>query len=422
MSSHETNTVIRALQRVESARLVARVARMVRDVSLAEEIAQDTFLAALEHWPKRGVPSQPGAWLMATAQRRAIDALRRRKTASRRQDELAAELDVQGNDVTDLDTALDDDIGDELLSLLFAACHPLLSTEARVTLTLRLFGGLTSHEIARAFLTSEATIAQRIVRAKRALAEVQGDLSVPRVSELAERLPSVLEVVYLIFNEGYSATQGADLMRPELCVEALRLGQQLVKLAPLEPEAHALLALMELQASRTAARFTDNGEPVPLLEQDRTLWDQRLIAEGCAALARAAELATRAGPYQLQAEIAACHARASAAEDTDWAEIAAMYSRLVKQAPSPVIEINRAVAVSMASGPSAGLVLIDRLRADPALRSYALLPAVRADLLFKLCRFEEAAKDFERAASLTQNHREREGWLARAEACRTPKS
>jgi RNA polymerase sigma factor (sigma-70 family) len=419
---HDTNTVIRELQRVESARLVARIARIVRDVGLAEEIAQDAFVAALEHWPHSGVPSQPGAWLMAAAQRRAIDALRRRQTATRRQDELSAQLDVQGNDVTDPDTALDDDIGDELLSLLFASCHPALSTEARVTLTLRLFGGLTTDEIARAFLTSEQTIAQRVVRAKRTLAEAEVEISVPRGDALGERLPSVLEVVYLIFNEGYAATHGADLMRPDLCVEALRLGQQLAKLAPPAAEAHALLALMELQASRTAARFADGGEPIPLLEQDRTLWDQRLIVEANAALARAAELAERAGQYQLQAEIAACHARASTPEDTDWAQIAALYGRLAKLQPSPVVEVNRAVAVSMASGPRAGLALIDRLRGEPVLRSYALLPAVRADLLFKLCRFDEAADEFERAAGLTRNQREREGWLARAEFCRTPKS
>ncbi|HTU61484.1 MAG TPA: sigma-70 family RNA polymerase sigma factor [Polyangiales bacterium] len=415
----DTNTIIRELLRVESARLVARIARIVRDVGLAEEITQDAFVAALEHWPNTGIPGQPGAWLMAAAQRRAIDALRRKQTATRRQHELSVQLDGQGNDVTDLDTALDDDIGDELLSLLFASCHPVLSTEARVTLTLRLFGGLTTDEIARAFLTSEQTIAQRIVRAKRTLAESRVEIAVPRGDELGERLPSVLEVVYLIFNEGYAATRGADLLRPDLCVEALRLGQQLARLAPQAAETHALLALMELQASRTAARFADGGEPIPLLEQDRSLWDQRLIDEGTAALARAAELAERAGPYQLQAEIAACH---STQEDTNWAQIAALYGQLAKLQPSPVVEVNRAVAVSMASGPSAGLAVIDRVRSEPALRSYALLPAVRGDLLFKLCRFDEAAEEFEQAARLTHNQRERDGWLARADFCREPKS
>jgi RNA polymerase sigma-70 factor, ECF subfamily len=419
VSEHETHAVIRSLQRAESARLVARVARIVRDLGLAEEIAQDAFLAALERWPESGVPDNPAAWLMATAQRRAIDALRRRKTVTRHQ---AAEHDHHDLAMKDLDTALDDDIGDDLLSLLFASCHPVLSPEARIALTLRLFGGLSTDEIARAFLATEPAIAQRIVRAKRTLAEAHVDLAVPRSAELQERLGSVLEVVYLIFNEGYAATAGDDVLRPSLCGEALRLSRLLAELAPNEPEALGLFALLQLQASRTAARFAHDGAPIPLPEQERALWDTRLIGGGLQALARANELSSAPGAYTLQAEIAACHARASAADETDWARIAALYAQLSKRQPSPVVEINRVVAVSMASGPSAGLALLDRLRSEPSLRSYPLLPAVRGDLLFQLCRFDEAAKEFARAAALTQNQRERAGWLARAEQCRMPRS
>jgi len=418
MSASETHRAIDAVWRIESARLIAGLTRMVRDVGLAEDLAQDALVAALERWPETGVPDNPGAWLMTTAKRRAIDQLRRRTLHAEREGEIAVEIEAQLDAATpDLDAALDDHVGDDLLRLVFTACHPVLSTEARVALTLRLLGGLTTEEIARAFLAPVPTIAQRIVRAKRTLAEARVPFEVPRGPELAERLASVLEVVYLIFNEGYSATAGDDWMRPALCEDALRLGRILAGLAPGEPEVHGLVALMEIQASRLGARVTPSGEPVLLLEQDRARWDPLLIRRGLAALARAEELGGALGPYALQAAIAACHARARTADATDWARIAALYGALARVAPSPVVELNRAVAVSMASGPAAGLELADRLAAEPSMRGYHLFPSVRGDFLARLGRADEARAEFERAASITRNSRERELLLARARAC-----
>jgi RNA polymerase sigma factor (sigma-70 family) len=418
MSASETHRAIDAVWRIESARLIAGLTRMVRDVGLAEDLAQDALVAALERWPETGVPDNPGAWLMTTAKRRAIDQLRRRTLHAEREGEIAVEIEAQLDAATpDLDAALDDHVGDDLLRLVFTACHPVLSTEARVALTLRLLGGLTTEEIARAFLAPVPTIAQRIVRAKRTLAEARVPFEVPRGPELAERLASVLEVVYLIFNEGYSATAGDDWMRPALCEDALRLGRILAGLAPGEPEVHGLVALMEIQASRLGARVTPSGEPVLLLEQDRARWDPLLIRRGLAALARAEELGGALGPYALQAAIAACHARARTPDATDWARIAALYGALARVAPSPVVELNRAVAVSMASGPAAGLELADRLAAEPSMRGYHLFPSVRGDFLARLGRADEARAEFERAASITRNSRERELLLARARAC-----
>jgi RNA polymerase sigma factor (sigma-70 family) len=406
-----------AVWRIESARLIAGLARIVRDVGLAEELAQDALVAALERWPESGVPDNPGAWLMATAKHRAIDALRRGKRIERKHEELGHEIEAQREAATpDLDAAIDDDVGDDLLRLMFTSCHPVLSTEARVALTLRLLGGLTTEEIARAFLVSEPTVAQRIVRAKRTLAEARVPFEVPRGPELAARLSSVLEVIYLVFNEGYSATAGDDWMRPALCEDALRLGRILAELIPKEPEVHGLVALMEIQASRSRARIGPSGEPILLFDQDRARWDLLLIRRGLAALERAEQLGAR-GPYTLQAAIAACHARARTPADTDWARIAALYEELAQLAPSPVVQLNRAVALAMALGPEAGLELVDTLTSDPSLRSYHLLPSVRGDLLAKLGRSEEARAEFERAASLTRNERERKLLLGRAASC-----
>jgi RNA polymerase sigma factor (sigma-70 family) len=413
-----THRAIEAVFRIESARLIAGLARIVRDVGLAEELAQDALVIALERWPESGVPDNPGAWLMATAKHRAIDLLRRKTLAERKHEELGRELDSRPV-APDLDAAIDDQVGDDLLRLVFISCHPVLSTEARVALTLRLLGGLTTAEIARAFLVPEATIAQRIVRAKRTLAEARVPFEVPRGAELRARLASVLEVLYLVFNEGYSATAGDDWMRPALCEDALRLGRILAELAPGEPEVHGLVALMEIQASRTGARIGPTGEPVLLLDQDRARWDHVLIGRGLAALGRAEDLGGALGPYALQAAIAACHARARTAAETDWAGIAALYDALAQLAPSPVVDLNRAVAVAMAFGPAAGLELVDALTSEPSLEGYHLLPSVRGDLLAKLGRFEEARPEFERAASLTRNSRERQLLLARAAACRT---
>ncbi|MGI9181208.1 MAG: RNA polymerase sigma factor [Longimicrobiaceae bacterium] len=413
----DTHGAIEAVWRIESARVIARLARMVGDVGLAEDLAQDALVAALERWPETGVPDNPGAWLMTAAKRRAIDMFRRSKLLERKHAELGHELEAQLESAApDLDAALDDPIGDDLLRLVFICCHPVLSTEAQVALTLRLLGGLTTEEIGRAFLVPVATLAQRIVRAKRTLAEARVPFEVPRGADLAARLSSVLEVVYLIFNEGYSATAGEDWMRPVLCEDALRLGRILAELAPQEPEVHGLVALMEIQASRLRARVSPSGEPVLLLDQDRSRWDQLLIRRGLAALARAEALGGAFGPYALQAAIAACHARARTPEETDWVRIAALYDALSQLAPSPVVELNRAVAVAMAFGPAAGLDLVDALTSEPSLKSYHLLPSVRGDLLAKLGRFGEARMEFERAASLTRNARERELLLERAAA------
>ena len=420
MTASDTHRAIDAVWRIEQAKLIAGLARMVRDVGLAEELAQDALIAALERWPEQGIPDNPGAWLMATAKHRAIDRLRRNKLAERKHEELGHELAVeQETGGPDLDAALDDDIGDDLLRLMFTACHPLLSTEARTALTLRLIGGLTTEEIARAFLVPEPTVAQRIVRAKRSLAEARVPFEVPRGDDRAARLSSVLEVIYLVFNEGYTATAGDDWVRPALCEEALRLGRILAELVPQEPEVHGLVALMEIQASRLRARIGPSGEPVLLLDQDRARWDQLLIRRGLAALERAEALDSAPGPYALQAAIAACHARARTGAETDWARIAALYEALARLTPSPVVELNRAVAVAMAFGPAAGLELVDALAAEPLLAGYHLLPSVRGDLLAKLGRAEEARAEFERAASLTSNARERELLLARAAAAVT---
>jgi RNA polymerase sigma factor (sigma-70 family) len=409
---------IDAVWRIESARLIARLARLVRDIGTAEELAQDALVAALEQWPATGVPDNPGAWLMTAAKHRGIDRLRRAKLIERKHEALGHELDSEQADPTaDLEKVIDDDIGDDLLRLVFTACHPILSTEARTALTLRLLGGLTTDEIARAFLVAEPTIAQRIVRAKRTLAGARVPFEVPRGDERAARLSSVLEVVYLIFNEGYSATAGDDWMRPQLCEDALRLGRILAELAPAEPEVHGLVALMEIQASRAHARTGPNGEPVLLLDQDRTRWDPLLIRRGLAALERAQKLGGTQGPYALQAAIAACHARARNAEETDWPRIAALYFALAGLTPSPVVELNRAVAVAMAFGPAAGLELVDALRSERALENYHLMPSVRGDLLVKLGRRDEARAEFERAAAMTRNERERALLLGRAAEC-----
>jgi len=418
LAGDETHRAINAVFRIESARLIAGLARIVRDVGLAEELAQEALVAALERWPEAGVPDNPGAWLMATAKHRAIDEVRRRKRLERKHEELGHEIEAQRDAAgPDLDTAIDDEVGDDLLRLVFTSCHPVLSTEARVALTLRLLGGLTTDEIARAFLVPEPTVAQRIVRAKRTLAEERVPFEVPRGAELAARLSSVLEVIYLIFNEGYSATAGDDWMRPALCDEALRLGRILAELAPSEPEVHGLIALMEIQASRAGARIDEGGAPILLLDQNRARWDQMLIRRGLAALERAEALDGAGGPYALQAAIAACHARARTADETDWRRIAALYDALAQRAPSPVVELNRSVAVSMAFGPAEGLTIVDALTSEPSLRNYHLLPGVRGDLLFKLGRFDEARAEFERAASLTRNARERDLLLERAAAC-----
>ena len=417
MAASDTHRAINAVWRIESARLIAGLARMVRDVGVAEDLAQEALLAALERWPESGIPDNPGAWLMATAKHRAIDLLRRSKLLERKHEELGREIEAQQEMAApDLDAAIDANIGDDLLRLVFISCHPVLSTEARVALTLRLLGGLTTEEIARAFLVPEPTVAQRIVRAKRTLAEKRAPFEVPRGAELGARLSSVLEVIYLVFNEGYSATAGDDWMRPALCGDALRLGRILAELVPREPEVHGLVALMEIQASRSRARTGPSGEPVLLLDQDRARWDHVLVRRGLVALERAEALGGAQGPYALQAAIAACHARARTPAETDWARIAELYEALARLTPSPVVELNRAVAVAMAFGPAAGLELVDALTSEPALRSYHLLPSVRGDLLAKLGRFDEARAECERAASLTRNARERELLLERAAA------
>jgi RNA polymerase sigma-70 factor (ECF subfamily) len=417
-ASDAQHRAIHAVFRLESAKLIARLSRLVRDVGVAEDLAQDALVAALEQWPESGVPDNPGAWLMATSRNRAINGLRRRAMLDRKHAQLGRELDADAARVVDdLEAALDDGIGDDLLRLVFITCHPVLSTEARVALALRLLGGLTTGEIARAFLVSEATIAQRIVRAKRMLAEQRVPFEVPRGEELAPRLASVLAVIYLVFNEGYAATAGDDVLRTALTEDALRLGRILVGLVPEEPEAFGLVALMELNASRSAARTSASGDPVLLLDQNRALWDRIQIDRGLAALARAEALGGAHGPYALQAAIAACPARARAPGETDWSRIAALYGELAEHVPSPVVALNRAVAVSMAEGPLAGLALIDALANEPLLRDYHLLPSARADLLVKLDRMPEAAAEFERAASLAQNARQRERLLGRAAAC-----
>jgi RNA polymerase sigma factor (sigma-70 family) len=410
----DTHKAIDAVWRIESARLIAGLARMVRDIGVAEELAQDALVAALEQWPQEGIPRNPGAWLMTAAKHRALDHLRRNKRLERKHEELGYQLEAEQMAVPDFESSLDNPVGDDLLRLIFTACHPALSAEARVALTLRLLGGLTTGEIARAFLVAEPTIAQRIVRAKRALSDAGVPFEVPRGPELAARLSSVLEVVYLIFNEGYSATAGEDWMRPALCEDALRLGRILAELVPEEPEVHGLVALMEIQASRSNARVDASGKPILLLEQNRSLWNQLLIRRGLAALDRAQKLNAAPGPYTLQAAIAACHARAIAPEETNWERIAALYAELAQIAPSPIVELNRAVAIAMAFGPEAGLELVDALTSEPALENYHLLPSVRGDFLFKLGRFDEARAEFQRAASLTRNSRERELLLDRA--------
>ena len=418
----DTHRAIDAVWRIESPRLIAGLARIVRDVGLAEDLAQDALVVALEQWPQSGVPDNPGAWLMAIAKNRAIDRLRRNQLLERKHEVLGREVAVREMTVPDLTAGLDNDVGDDLLRLVFIACHTVLSTEARVALTLRLLGGLTTEEIARAFLVPEPTIAQRIVRAKRTLAEKHVPFEVPRRAELAERFSSVLEVIYLIFNEGYAATAGDDWLRPGLCEDALRLGRILAELAPTEPEVHGLVALMEIQSSRSRARVGPSGEPVLLLDQNRAQWDQLLIRRGLAALERADKLGAERGPYAVQGAIAACHARARIPEETDWARIVELYDQLSELIPSPVIELNRAVAVGMAFGPQAGLELVDTLTSEPALANYHLLPSVRGDLLKKLGRLDEARSEFERAAALTRNAPERELLLERARALGTPQA
>jgi RNA polymerase sigma factor (sigma-70 family) len=415
----DPRAAVDAVWRIESPKIIGALARIVRDVGLAEDLAQDALVAALQQWPGQGVPQNPGAWLMAAAKHRAIDHFRRHKRIERKHGELGRDLEErQGNTVAELDAALDEDVEDDVLRLVFTACHPVLSTEARVALTLRLLGGLTTEEIARAFLVPEPTIAQRIVRAKKTLAGRRVPFEVPRGAELAARLSSVLEVIYLVFNEGYAATAGDDWIRPELCEEALRLGRMLAELMPGEPEVHGLVALMEIQASRARARVGPGGEPILLLEQNRALWDRLLIRRGLAALERAERLGGAEGPYTLQAALAACHARALTPEATDWPRIVGLYERLAALMPSPIVELNRAVAVSMASGAAAGLALVDSLRDQPLLERYHLLPSVRGDLLLKLGRLDEARAEFERAASLTRNARERALLLARAATAR----
>jgi RNA polymerase sigma factor (sigma-70 family) len=418
MSTADTDRVVEAVWRIESAKIIGALARMLRNVGLAEELAQDALVNALERWPQTGVPDNPAAWLMAVAKNRALDHLRHLAMQRAKESELTYEIESQLQDAAPgLDAVPDDDIGDNLLRLIFISCHPVLSTEARAALALRLLGGLTTEEIARAFLVSEATVAQRIVRAKRTLAEAKVPFEVPQADQLVARLVSVLQVIYLIFNEGYSASAGGDWMRPQLCEEALRLGRILAELMPAEAEVHGLVALMEIQSSRLRARVGPNGEPVLLLDQDRTRWDQLLIRRGLGALARAGQLGQGYGPYALQAAIAACHARALTPGATDWQRIAALYDALAQLAPSPVVELNRAVVLSMAYGPAAGLELVDALAAEASLKHYHLLPSVRGDLLAKLGRRGEARVEFERAAALTNNLRERELLLARAQAC-----
>ena len=420
-ATDSTHRAIEAVWRIEAARLIAGLARLVRDIGQAEELAQDALVAALEQWPQTGVPDNPGAWLMSVAKRRAIDQIRRRERFERKQEEIGRDLETRRDPSEDeFDAVLDSaegNISDDLLRLVFTACHPVLSTEARVALTLRVLGGLTTTEIARAFLVPESTVAQRIVRAKKALTKAGVEFDAPVGDELAARLPSVLEVIYLVFNEGYSATAGDDWMRPALCEDALRLGRILAELVPNEPEVHGLMALMEIQASRSRARTGPGGEPILLLEQDRTRWDHLLIHRGLRALERATRLGGARGPYALQAALAACHGRARTAEETDWALIAALYRELAAVLPSPVVELNRAVAVSMAYGPAAGLELVDALAEEPTLKSYHLLPSVRGDLLVKLGRRREAIAEFERAAALTANERERALLLDRAASC-----
>jgi len=414
VTAPDAHRAIDAVWRIESARLIAGLARIVGNVGLAEELAQDALVAALEQWPESGVPRNPGAWLMTIGKRRAIDHIRRNQRFERKLEELGRELEAEGEQAPEVEAVLDDDIGDDLLRLVFTACHPVLSTEARVALTLRVVGGLTTEEIARAFLVPESTVAQRIVRAKRTLAAARVPFEVPQGPELVDRLSSVLEVIYLVFNEGYAATAGDDWMRPALCEEALRLGRIVAELVPDEPEVHGLVGLMEIQTSRSAARVGPSGEPVLLLDQDRGRWDQLFIRRGLAALERAEALGGALGPYALQAAIAACHGRARTAEETDWARIAALYEALAQLAPSPVVELNRAVALAMAFGPATGLELVDALTSDPSLEGYHLLPSVRGDLLAKLGRLDEAREEFERAASLTHNERERTLLLERA--------
>ena len=419
MTATDVHRAIDAVWRIESARLIAGLTRIVRDVGLAEDLAQDALVAALEQWPESGVPDNPGAWLMATAKHRAIDHLRRGTRLDRKHEQIARELEAeQERAVPDLDAALDDHVGDDLLRLVFIACHPVLATEARVALTLRLLGGLATDEIARAFLVPEPTIAQRIVRAKRTLADAHVPFEVPRGDEFTARLSSVLQVIYLVFNEGYAATAGDDWMRPALCEDALRLGRILAGLVPQEPEGHGLVALMEIQASRSRARLGPKGKPILLLDQDRARWDHVLVRRGLVALERAEQLGGSLGPYALQAAIAACHARAHTAEETDWARIASLYEALAQITPSPVVELNRAVAIGMAFGPAAGLELVDALISEPSLKAYHLLPSVRGDLLSKLGRYDEARVEFKRAASLTRNARERDLLLERAREVR----
>jgi len=424
MTQEATHRAIEAVWRIESAKVIAHVARLVRDVGLAEELAQDALVSALEHWPEAGLPNNPGAWLMAAAKNRALDRLRQDALHARKHEELGHDLDaLQAHVVPDFVDALaeasEDDIGDDLLRLVFTACHPLLSTDARVALTLRLIGGLTTDEIARAYLVPEKTIAQRIVRAKRTLTEARVPFEVPRAANLPARLGSVLEVIYLIFNEGYSATAGDDWMRPALCAEALRMGRIVAELMPDESEVLGLVALMEIQASRTSARVDAEGRPVLLMDQDRSRWDPLLIRRGLIALARAESLGGARGPYALQAALAACHARARKAEATDWAQIVALYDALAQVAPSPVIELNRAVAVGMAFGPAAGLEIVDALGNEPSLANYHWLPSVRGDLLAKLGRLDEARTEFERAADMARNARERDLLMARAHAVKS---
>ena len=418
MTTSDTHRVIDAVWRIESARIIAGLARILRDVGLAEELAQDALVAALEKWPESGVPDNPGAWLTAVAKHRAIDLLRKSKLIERKHEDLGRELEAeQFMASTNFDTDAEDDVGDDLLRLVFTACHPVLSSDARIALTLRLLGGLSTDEIARAFLVPEPTVAQRIVRAKRTLTEAHVPFEVPRGDALAARLASVLQVIYLIFNEGYSATAGDNWMRPALCEEALRLGRILAELTPKEPEVHGLVALMEIQASRARARTGPSGEPILLFDQNRAHWDQLLIRRGLGALKRAEQLGGTLGPYALQAAITACHARARTPDETDWPRIAALYDALAQIAPSPVVDLNRAVALSMAFGPSVGLELVDALTAEPSLKNYHLLPSVRGDLLVKLGRFDEAVVEFKRAAALTRNTRERELLLERAAGC-----
>lgn len=417
MAATDTHLAIDAVWRIESPKLIASLARIVRDVGVAEDLAQDALVAALEQWPQSGVPDNPGAWLMASAKHRAIDYFRRNARVERKHEELGREFAEKEMSVPDFEAALDDNVGDDLLRLIFISCHPVLPTEGRIALTLRLLGGLTTEEIARAFLVPEPTVAQRIVRSKRTLAEKHVPFEVPRGDELAARLSSVLAVIYLVFNEGYSATAGNDWLRPALCDDALRLGRILAELVPQEPEVHGLVALMEIQASRSRARVDAAGEPVLLFDQNRAQWDQLLIHRGLAALAQAEGLGGAPGPYLLQAEIAACHARARTAEETDWPRIVSLYESLSRVAPSPIVDLNRAVAMSMAVGPAAGLEVVDALTAEGSLENYHLLPSVRGDLLKKLGRVDEARAEFERAASLTRNARERQLLLARARAC-----